>query len=140
MKTVFGKYIILQIPGWLIAVIVLWEAHQWFALSPWIAGGILLALVVKDFVLYPFVRTAYESNAKTGVEQLIGIRGVAQKELDPRGQVRIRGELWRAEILPDAHPIARGEQVRVLRVRGVTLIVAADPGLPLNNRYPDPEE
>ena len=127
MKTVFGRYILLQIPGWLIAAIVLLEAHRWFALSPWIAGGILMALIIKDFVIYPFVRTAYESNAKTGAEQLIGVQGVAQKELAPQGQVRVRGELWRAKVAPDSQPVARGEQVRVLDVQGVTLIVTADP-------------
>ena len=126
MKTALGRYLLLQIPGWLIAAIVLVEAHRWFALSPSIAGGILLALVVKDFVLYPFVRTAYQPGTKTGVEQLIGVQGIAQKELDPRGHVRVRGELWRAEIAPEARPIARGEQVRVLDVRGITLIVTSD--------------
>ena len=130
MKAVFGRYLLLQVPGWLIAALILVEAHRWFSLSPWIAGGIWLALLVKDFALYPFVRTAYESDTKTGAEQLIGFRGVAQNALDPRGQIRVRGELWRAEIPSDSQPIAPGEPVRVLDVQGFTLIVTADSSSP----------
>jgi membrane protein implicated in regulation of membrane protease activity len=126
IKTPFGRYVLLQIPGWIIALVVLLELHHRFGLSAWVVGGGVLAWIAKDFALYPFVRTAYESEVKTGVEQLVGSQGVVRTVLDPCGQVQVHGELWRAEIMPDAAPIATGEQVRVIDTRGMTLVVTAD--------------
>lgn len=76
--------------------------------------------------MYPLLRGAYESGVKTGVDQLIGARGVAQQELAPRGYVRVRGELWRAEIDPHDEPISAGSHVKVLAAKGMTLIVKAE--------------
>jgi membrane protein implicated in regulation of membrane protease activity len=126
LKSTFGKYVLLQVPGWLIAALLLLNIQQWFAFSSWIAYAGVAAWMLKDFVLFPLVRRAYEFNVKTGVEQLIGDQGVVQNELAPRGKIRVRGELWSAEIEPGAHPLAQGEQVRVLAAQGLTLIVAAE--------------
>ena len=126
MKSPFGKYLLLQIPGWIIATIILWSAQQWLAASPWIVSVGVSAWILKDLVLYPLVRTAYESDVKTGIEQLIGDRGVVQNELAPRGKVRVRGELWSAEIASGSQPLAQGEPVLILGAQGITLIVTAD--------------
>jgi membrane protein implicated in regulation of membrane protease activity len=126
MKSPFGKYFLLQIPGWIIAAIILWSAQQWLAVSPWLVGVGVSAWILKDLALYPIVRTAYESNVKTGIERLIGDRGVVQSELAPRGKVRVRGELWSAEIEAGSQPLAQGEPVRILGAQGVILIVTAD--------------
>lgn len=126
MKSPFGRYVFWQIPGWLIVALLLLSAQQWFALPSWVSYAGVAAWMLKDFALYPFVRAAYESDVKTGVNQLIGVRGVVQNELAPRGKVRIRGELWSAEIEPGARPLTHGEQVRVLGAQGLTLIVAAE--------------
>jgi membrane protein implicated in regulation of membrane protease activity len=126
LKSPFGKYVLLQVPGWLMAALLLLNVQHWFAFSSWVAYAGVAAWMLKDFVLYPLVRTAYEFDVKTGVEQLIGDQGVVQNELAPRGKVRIRGELWSAEIEPGAQPLAQGEQVRVLGAQGLTLIVAAE--------------
>jgi len=76
--------------------------------------------------MYPLLRTAYESGVKTGAEQLIGTRGVAQSELSPRGYVHVRGELWQAEVKPSDDPLAPGSPVKVLAAEGMTLIVKAE--------------
>jgi membrane-bound serine protease (ClpP class) len=79
--------------------------------------------------MYPLLRTAYESGVKTGAERLIGARGVAQDELSPRGYVRVRGELWQAEVEPSDDPLAPGapgSPVKVLAAEGMTLIVTAE--------------
>lgn len=126
LKSPFGKYVLLQVPGWLIAALFLLSLQQWFAFSPWIAYAGVAAWMLKDFALYPLVRSAYDFDVKTGVEQLIGAQGVVQNDLAPRGKIRVRGELWSAEIEPGAQPLAQGEQVRVLAAHGLTLIVAAE--------------
>jgi membrane-bound serine protease (ClpP class) len=59
----------------------------------------------------------------TGVEALIGRTGVALSDLAPRGMVKIDGEVWSAIAVDE--PIARGEQVAIVNVEGVTLRVQA---------------
>ena len=120
------KYILLQIPGWLIMALVAIGLHRWIDLPLWAAIGLFVLWVVKDFLLYPFLRKSYESNTKTGSTQLVGARGVAQERLDPQGYVHVHGELWRAEVESKDRPIASGSRVRVCAAHGLTLIVTAD--------------
>ena len=55
----FARYLLFQIPGWTLAAIVLVGLVHWFGLSRWVATGLLVFWVIKDFVFYPFVRKAY---------------------------------------------------------------------------------
>lgn len=118
-----AKYLVLQIPGWILAAVGLALLKQWIDFPLWAALGILLLWVIKDMVLYPFVRRAYEPSGKTGVEQLIGAEGIAAEELAPSGYIRVGRELWRAEALGTDTPIAPGSRVRVQGVRGLTLLI-----------------
>ena len=61
---------------------------------------------------------------KTGLEALEGSTGVTVSALEPQGTVRARGETWTAESV--AGPIAPGTPVRVVKVRGVKLLVEPD--------------
>ena len=124
--TTLTRYILFQVPGWIIGVLLLVGAQHWFGLPVWVAIGVLLVLVGKDFLLYPLLRTAYESNVKTGAERLIGAQGQVQQPLDPCGYVRIQGELWRAKAEPRDCPLVPGSLVRVHAVRGLTLIVSPE--------------
>ena len=99
MKT-FHKYLLLQIPGWIVWGLILVWAYLSLQLPLWTGGVLWCLAVVKDFVLYPFVRSAYESDAKTGAERLVGAGGKVQRTINlkgPKGYVRVNGELWRAE-------------------------------------------
>ncbi len=96
---------------------------RWADLPLWAAFGAYAVYVGKDFVLYPFLRRAYEPDSRTGVELLAGERGVAETELDPEGFVRIRGELWRAQLEPGSAAVHSGEPVVVVAGRGMTLVV-----------------
>lgn len=118
-----AKYLLLQIPGWILAAVGLALLKQWIDFPLWAALAILLIWVIKDMVLYPFVRRAYESNGKTGAEQLIGAEGIATERLAPTGYIRVGRELWRAETLGTDAPIAPGSRVRVQGVRGLTLLI-----------------
>lgn len=125
MLAPWKKYALFQVPGWVAAAIVLLGLVEWFSLPPWAASGLFVLWVIKDIVLYPIVRTAYESDVKTGVEQLVGEKGVAQEGLDPHGMVRVRGELWRAEAEPREQHIEPNSKIKVTAARGLTLIVSA---------------
>ncbi|NVM53028.1 MAG: hypothetical protein HWN66_04950 [Candidatus Helarchaeota archaeon] len=51
----------------------------------------------------------------------IGI--VKSDELNPEGQVSIKGEVWSAECIEGFWPVLKGERVKVIKVEGVHLIV-----------------
>lgn len=110
MRT-FTRYLLLQIPGWVLVGIVLYAAHAWAGLRPSLALLLLLAYVLKDFVLYPVLRRAYEGDEPAGPAALLGRTGEAIELLDPEGYVRVDGELWRARAR--VAPIRPGERIKV---------------------------
>ena len=120
------KYALFQVPGWVAAAVVVLGLTEWIGLPLWAASGLFTVWVLKDIALYPLVRTAYESDVKTGVEKLAGEKGVAQEWLDPRGMVRVRGELWQAEAEPRGQPIEPNSEIRITGAHGLTLLVSRD--------------
>ena len=115
------RYLLLQIPGWTVASVVLWFLVDRFGLAPHIAVWLGVAYLAKDLVLYPWLKKAYE-DGPDAASLLVGREGTAQDVLDPTGYVRIGPERWRAEVA--AHErIEAGARVRVQAVRGLTLIV-----------------
>jgi membrane-bound serine protease (ClpP class) len=58
----------------------------------------------------------------TGAEAMVGQIGEAATPLAPRGQIRVRGEIWQAQ---SADPVPVGTAVEVVHVRGLTLEVRA---------------
>jgi len=117
---------LLQVPGWIAAACVLAALWEWAGLRPWMAALLFAVYVAKDAVMYPFVRRAYERGAQHGGERLVGAIGVVQRRLEPRGYVKINGELWRAENTTSA-ALEPGTRVRITAVRGLTLEVVPDP-------------
>ena len=77
-------------------------------------------------VLVGFALRAQKSPIKTGAESLVGLVGTARTALEPRGQVQVGGELWSAEVVDEDAPLPAGARVRVVRVRGLSLIVKAE--------------
>jgi membrane protein implicated in regulation of membrane protease activity len=103
-------------------------ARSWVGLADWAAAGIIALWVIKDAVLYPFVRAAYRPDSEDGGSGMVGRPGVAPEGLRSSGYVRISSELWRAELRPGAEPVEPGGRVRVRAVRGLTLEVEPDDG------------
>ena len=136
MRT-FSKYLLLQIPGLLIVAVVLLALWEWSGLSSVVAVALFLVWIVKDVLMFPLVRRAYESDAKTGVDQLIGLAGTAREPMSPDGYVFVRGELWRARLRPGDEPIPVGSTVRVVAADRFTLIVTADSGSSARKRLGD---
>lgn len=123
----FTKYTLFQVPGWIGAGLILYAIRNWFGMADWIALGLFVVFVGKDFAIYPFVRRSYGAKWKPGPAQLIGEHGSAVEEIALRGYVRVRGELWQSELAPGAKPVAADAPVRVQDVRGDTLIVVPEP-------------
>ena len=120
---VFRRYLLIQTPSWVLAAVILTALHLWFDLPRWGAVALWVAYLIKDFILFRFLRRAYEESPGSGAERLIGTTGVATGA----GYVRVRGELWRAEAAPDTLPLEEGAAVRVEDARGMTLWVRRRP-------------
>jgi membrane-bound serine protease (ClpP class) len=117
------RYLLFQIPGWLIAAIILFGLWQWQFMPGWLAVVGCLAWLVKDLLLYPMTRIAYETRHKEGAQALIGERGVSEGDLSPKGWIRVRGELWRAVAEVSAGTIASGSDVDITAADGMVLFV-----------------
>jgi membrane-bound ClpP family serine protease len=126
--TVFTRYFLLQIPGWILALVILILLHRWLGLPVWAVVLLMIAEVVKDFVLYPFLKHAYASGAPGVMERFRGETGITQNELAPSGFVKIRGELWKAETASPGMRIPKGARVRVTDTGRMKLIVVPEEG------------
>ncbi|NIO42199.1 MAG: hypothetical protein GTO41_19820 [Burkholderiales bacterium] len=120
---VLGKYWALQIPGTVLLVVILHLLQDRLGLSTWLLWGIVGFWVAKDVALYPVVWRSYDPGYPATLHSLDGARGVATERLDPAGYVRVRGELWRAELVHGARAVKKGERVRVQSMRDFTLLV-----------------
>lgn len=118
------RYLLIQIPSWVLAAIIVYALERWTGLPWWGAAALWGAYVVKDIVLFPFLRAAYEEGPGHGAERLVGKTGRAEHN----GYVRVQGELWQAEVASGSPPVATGDRVRVESARGMKLVVRVEPG------------
>jgi membrane protein implicated in regulation of membrane protease activity len=102
----------------------LWFLIDQSAVPRWAGAGFLVFWVLKDFAMYPFVRLAYENNVKSGIEALVGGKGMTHEPIAPEGYIKIQGELWKARA--EGQSIPRDRIVRVTGANGMTLIVEAE--------------
>jgi len=101
--------------------------------SPWpearihlpTALSVALPMAFVTIILLRFALAAKRRKAVTGEAGMVGLVGVAHTDLDPAGEVLVRGELWRARA---AERIPQGGRVRVREIEGLTLMVESAPG------------
>jgi len=127
MISVPQRYFLIQIPGWVLAAIILYAFHRLLALPLWLAAILMVADIVKDIVLYPYLRRAYETMESMPAERLIGERAVIRQALTPEGYVQVRGELWRARSVDPETPTDSGSGVVIVGAQGTLLDVAPAP-------------
>lgn len=122
----FRRYLLLELPGWGLAAVVVWVVVDRGLLGA-AAGAALLALwMAKDLALYPWLRDAYEPGDPDPAAALVGRPARVTERLAPSGKVRLGSELWRAELPPGSAPVEVGATVRVSGLRGLTLRVEAE--------------
>ena len=83
----------------------------------------IILLVIAGIAVWLFfigVR-AQHKRVKTGKEALIGAKGIATTDLNPKGEVRVLGEFWEATIQDGE--IAKGQAVEVVDMEGMFLVV-----------------
>lgn len=115
-------YSLMQLPGILFLVtILLWAWDR-----EWISGravwGVMGAWIIKDALFFRFYRKALTQSPQNVIARLHGSMAVVRTTLDPAGQVRLRGEIWRAVSI-DGKIHEPGTQVRVEGNTGLTLEV-----------------
>ena len=123
-RTALSRYVLYQIPGWLLAVAAAVVLYRRVGLPGWAAVALVVAWALKDAALYPVLRAAYEPDSRSVIERLVGMVGIAIEPLAPRGYVRVRGELWLAEPIAADTTIGPGHPVTIDAVRGTTLLVS----------------
>lgn len=85
--------------------------------------------VVSMFGLRPVMMRHFQlgpgGGVRTGVDALLGKRGVVLERIDPvsrLGRVKVEGEDWRGASVDDT-PIEAGARITVIQVDGTTLVV-----------------
>ncbi len=85
-----------------------------------VAISVSLGFAAITVFLLSLVVRAARNKVATGVETMPGRIAVAMEDLNPTGRVRLDGDFWNAVT---SVPVAKGAQVRVLQIRGLTLQV-----------------
>jgi membrane-bound serine protease (ClpP class) len=112
---ILGSFLVFPLPGWeLLSARAVDTARQTLVSVALVMSGIF------GFVVYK-VAQARRMKVKAGPEQLIGLLGIAVSPLNPRGEIRVEGQIWKAETI--AHPVNEGETVEILGREGLILRV-----------------
>ena len=122
-SSTFWRYTKLQIPGWILTVIALCWIYQTLGISLWLAISIFVCWTVKDFVLYPFLRSSYDLVTHPRINDLIGLNGTTVDRLAPDGYVQVRGELWRATSQKPTEALKKNTPILVIGSQKGSLIV-----------------
>ena len=89
--------------------------------SPWGIAAIVVGFAIDAGETAFFVRWSKRRKATVGVETLVGRTAVVVRQLSPRCQVKLDGEVWEAR---GPAGFAPGEEVVVIAVEGLVLDVA----------------
>ncbi len=122
-RRILKRYILFQIPGLIIIVVLLIMSYHWAALPSWLMWILLGIWLVKDIFLYPYLWKVYDPDTPTENNSMVGLTGMAMERLDPEGYVEVRGEAWKAKTEGTSGIIEKGGKVKVLAEHGLTLVV-----------------
>lgn len=112
---ILGSFLEFPLPGWeLLAARSVETARETLISVALVMSGIF------GFVVYK-VAQARRMKVKVGPEQLMGKIGTVVLNLAPRGEVRVEGQIWRAESI--GAEVKEGEQVEIIRREGLILKV-----------------
>jgi membrane protein implicated in regulation of membrane protease activity len=110
------------VPSACIAMILaLCNVPIWIQLIVFFVTFVLLMIFIKPLIKKCFGVKLVATNA----DSVIGLEAVVLEpisNLDAKGQVKVRGQVWSARSAEDSVTYAAGEIVRVLSIEGVKLI------------------
>lgn len=112
---ILGSFLAFPLPGWeLLAAKSVESARRTLIAVALVMSGIF------GFVVYK-VAQARRMKVKVGPEQFIGGTGVVVSALTPRGEVKVEGQIWKAETV--GQDVREGEQVEIVDREGLLLRV-----------------
>lgn len=117
------RYWLLQLPATALLILILVLLKDRLQIPGWAVWSIVAIWVMKDALLYPLVWRSYDVAYPVTAHAMEGEYGVATERIDPTGYVRVRGELWSAELMDGAPPVDKGERVVVEMRRDFILLV-----------------
>jgi membrane protein implicated in regulation of membrane protease activity len=117
------RYILFQIPSYVLLILILILIRQWVNLHAWVLWGVIVLWLAKDAILFPFVWRAYDRDRLRELQSLVGTEGIVEERLAPSGYIRVHGELWQAERRGDGSPVEKGEIVKIQKIEGLKLLV-----------------
>ena len=94
---------------------------SWLQFPPWL--NVIIIISIIGFIaasIYYGIR-AHQSQALSGREELVGMSAEVATALEPKGQVFIQGERWKAIL--DEGQAQPGEEVLITKVDGLKLWV-----------------
>ena len=124
-----------------VEIITLGLTSIWFAGGAFVAGLIsltgahwlvqLLVFAVVSTLLFVFTRPfaakhLMKNVEKTNVDSLIGQTGLVTQDIDnlnAKGQVKVRGQIWTARSISDEVKLHEGQKVSIESISGVKVIV-----------------
>ncbi|MEM3811971.1 MAG: NfeD family protein, partial [Thermoplasmata archaeon] len=92
---------------------------QWFTMVIVLTFGIIVAIYLNK------IRIAIQKKPETGWEHIKTDIGTVTKDLNPEGEVRVEGIIWRARS-KNGEQIKEGEKIKIVDRQGLTLIVEKD--------------
>ncbi|MDP8012390.1 MAG: NfeD family protein [Thermoplasmata archaeon] len=93
-----------------------------FNFLPFLAYGSMIIIFFLLFYYFRKIIWAVKEKAQTGPEAIVGKTGLAVKDLNPEGEVRIEGIIWKARSLNNEF-IENGSYVIVKNLENITLVV-----------------
>jgi membrane-bound serine protease (ClpP class) len=114
---IIGSFLAFPLPGWeLLSYKAIESARQT------LMSVALVMSAIFAFVVYKVAQTR-RMKVKGGAEELIGMTGTAISPLMPRGEVKVEGQIWKAEA--QKGQIKTGEAVEIVSRQGLILRVKA---------------
>ena len=111
---VIASLLLFPSPQWLIYYGVIQQIQEVLVITGVAMASLFSVIVYK-------AAKARLAKVRTGKEALIGARGVALSDLNPKGEIRVVGEIWQAKSKDEW--INKGEEVEVVDMEGLFLIV-----------------
>lgn len=111
VSLVFGSFMLINTRATLGGMDISWELI------------ILIVFLTLSFFLFAigYGIKAQKLKPKTGIESLLNLTGKAISDINPNGQVRVRGEIWNARC--DEINISKGEDIIVIGISNLKLLI-----------------
>ncbi len=131
------KFMALMADEVVVGLFLIWVLPSFGVELPlWVVAVVIAVLLAKDFRVVPFIlRGGLSAKPQIGSESLIGRTAMVVEDLNPRGLVKVAGELWSAKCVNGT--ARKGEVVVIVGVSGAKILVerraSPEPGqLPLD--------